>query len=84
MKNVIAHVVAVIGFLLGFYVGGWLMLIQPIISACRAFDAGTLTATIIGVTVVKCMLAATVGLTIIWLGCTIAGFIQLIGGRKRK
>jgi len=84
MKNVIAIVVAGISFLLGFYVGGWLMFIQPIISACQAFDAGSLTATIIGVTIIKCMLAAAVGSIIIWLGCTLAGFIQLIGGRKRK
>lgn len=84
MKNVIAFVVAGIGFLLGFYVGGWLLFIQPIISACQSFDAGTLTATIIGVTIIKCMLAAAVGSIIIWLGCTLAGVIQLIGGRKRK
>ena len=29
------------------------MLIKPILEACAAFDAGTLTATIIGVTIIK-------------------------------
>ena len=84
MKNIIAFVVAGTGFLLGFYVGGWLLFIQPIISACQAFDAGTLTATIIGMTMIKCMLAAAVCSIIIWLGCSIAGVIQLIGGHKKK
>lgn len=84
MKDVIAFVFAGISFLLGFYVGGWHLFIQPIISACQDFDAGTLTATIIGMTIIKCMFAAAVGSIIIWLGCTIAGFIQLIGGRKKK
>ncbi len=83
MRNVIAFVVAAVSFLGGFYVGGWLLFIQPIISACQAFDEGTLTATIIGVTIIKCMLAAAVGSIIVWLGCTIAGFIQM-GSRKRK
>lgn len=84
MRNIIAFVVAALGFLGGFYVGGWLLFIQPIISACQAFDAGTLTATIIGWTIIKCIFAAAVGSIIVWLGCTIAGLIQLIGGRKKK
>lgn len=83
MRNIIAFAVAAIGFLLGFYVGGWILFIQPIISACQAFDAGVLTGTIVGITVLKCIFASAVGSIIIWLGCTIAGFIQ-IGTRKRK
>lgn len=83
MRNIIAFVVAALGFLGGFYVGGWLLFIQPIISACQAFDAGTLTATIIGWTIIKCIFVAAVGSIIVWLGCTMAGFIQM-GSRKRK
>ena len=36
------------------------MLIKPILAACAAFDAGTLTATIIGITIIKCLFAGVV------------------------
>ena len=50
-----------VGAISGLYVGGWLMLIQPIIEACKHFDAGTLTGVIIGATILKCIFAAFVG-----------------------
>ena len=56
----------------GLYVGGWMMFIQPILEACKAFDAGTLTGLIVGVTVLKCMFASAVGGIIVWIGSVIA------------
>ena len=57
---------------LGLYVGGWMMFIQPIIEACKAFDAGTLTGLIVGTTVIKCIFASTVGGLIVYIGAGIA------------
>ena len=56
----------------GLYVGGWMMFIQPIIEACKAFDAGTLTGLIVGTTVLKCVFASAVGGIIVWIGAVIA------------
>ena len=56
----------------GLYVGGWMMFIQPIIEACKAFDAGTLTGLIVGTTVLKCIFASAVGGIIVWIGAVIA------------
>ena len=56
----------------GLYVGGWMMFIQPIIEACKAFDAGTLTGLIVGTTVLKCVFASAVGSIIVWIGAVIA------------
>lgn len=75
MKNVIAVLVAIVGIVLGLYTGGWLLFIQPVIQACKAFDAGTLTATIIGITIVKCICAGAVGSIIAYIGILIAGCV---------
>lgn len=48
MKNIIAFLVAAAGVISGLYVGVWILFIQPIIQACAAFDAGTLTGMIVG------------------------------------
>lgn len=67
----------------GLYVGGWLMFVTPIINACKAFDAGTLTGTIVGITVLKCIFASFVGGIIAWLGSVI-GQILLMGSVYKK
>lgn len=58
--------------LLGIYFGGWIMFIQPILEACKAFDTGTLTAVMVGTTIIKCIFASTVGGLIVWLGTKIS------------
>ena len=49
------------------------MFIKPIIEACKAFDSGTLTGMIVGVTVLKCIFASFVGSIIAYVGCLIGG-----------
>lgn len=75
MKNVIAVLVAIVGIILGIYMGGWILFIQPVIQVCKAFDAGTLTATMIGITIVKCIFAGAVGSVIAYIGILIAGCV---------
>lgn len=72
MKLIIGWIVLIGSVVGGLYVGGWLMFIQPIIEACKAFDAGTLTGLIVGTTVLKCIFASTVGALIVWIGSSIA------------
>lgn len=71
-KNIIGNLLIAAGVVGGLYVGGWLMFIQPIIEACKAFDAGTLTGLIVGVTVLKCIFATAVG-SIIGYVCILFG-----------
>lgn len=68
MKNIIGFLLMVGGIVGGLYVGGWLMFVQPIIEACRHFDAGTLTGVVVGITVLKCVFASVVGWIIVYIG----------------
>lgn len=69
MLGVIGFLTIIASILGGLYLGGWRMFIQPIIEACRAFDAGTLTGMIVGTTVLKCFFAGTIGYLIAYIGC---------------
>ena len=73
MKAIMGWIVLIGSIAGGLYVGGWMMFIQPIIEACKAFDAGTLTGLLVGTTVLKCIFASTVSGVIIWIGSAIAG-----------
>lgn len=75
-RSIISMIVLIIGFLLALYVGGWLMFLKPIIYAVAAFDAGTLTGTIILWTIIKCILASFVSGVISYIGILIAILIK--------
>lgn len=53
------------------YLGLWLMFIKPIIDCCMAFDAGTLTGVMVGICVLKCIFASTVGSLLAVIGTSI-------------
>ena len=78
VKNMIGNLLVVAGVVGGLYVGGWIMFIQPIIEACKAFDAGTLTGLIVGVTVLKCIFATTVGSFIAYIGVFVGSVLKAI------
>lgn len=65
-----------ISIIIGCYVSIWVMLVEPIIYACQCFDAGTLTATIVGITIIKILLSGFVGILIMLIGFAIAFFIS--------
>ena len=79
VKNMIGNLLIAVGVIGGLYVGGWIMFIQPIIETCKAFDAGTLTGLIVGVTVLKCIFASAVGTIIGYIGVLIGTLIKGIG-----
>lgn len=68
MRNIIGKVVASIGIILGVYVGGWLMFIKPILDICYAIDNNNISAMIIGVAIIKCLLASFIGIIIGYVG----------------
>lgn len=68
INQIIGTLLTIAGALSGLYAGGWLMFLKPIMNACQLYDAGTLTSSIIGVTILKCIFAGSVGTTIFVLG----------------
>ena len=75
MKEIIGIILIIAGALGGLYVGGWVMFIQPIMEACAAFDAGLLTGTIVGMTILKCIFAGCIGSIIFYIGATIGSVL---------
>lgn len=75
-RRVMANIVTIAGLVLAAYVGGWIMFIKPIIAACVAFDAGTLTAVMVGMTVLKVVFASVVAGIIIVATYVIAELIR--------
>lgn len=76
IRDWLGAIVYVISIIIGFYVSIWAMLIEPIIYACQCFDAGTLTATIVGITIIKILLSGFAGILIMLVGFAIAFFIS--------
>ena len=76
IRDLLGAIVYAISIIIGFYVSIWVMLVEPIIYACQCFDAGTLTATIIGITIIKILLSGFAGILIMLVGFAIAFFIS--------
>ena len=76
IRDLLGAIVYTISIIIGFYVGIWVMLVEPIIYACQCFDAGTLTATIIGITIIKILLSGFAATLIMLVGFAIAFFIS--------
>jgi hypothetical protein len=73
MKPVIGLVVAILGVVLGLYVGGWVMFVGGIVDAVNIFQ-GVLAVTgmSVAIAIVKIFGGATVGTTIAIVGVFIA------------
>ena len=56
------------GALLGAYVGGYCMFIQPIFETAKAYDAGLMTGMMVATTVLKCIFATPIGSLIFSIG----------------
>ena len=65
MKETLFWTVIIVGIALGIYTGGWLLFIKPIIAVCAAYDAGTLTGSMIGWTIIKCLVFAPIAAKVI-------------------
>ena len=71
-RTILGWIVLIGSVVCGVYVGGWLMFVKPIIEACEAFDAGTLTGVAVGITIMKCICSGAVGSYIMYIGSAIA------------
>lgn len=71
-RTILGWIVFIGSAVYGVYVGAWLMFIKPILDACKAFDAGTLTGLLVGTTVLKCLFAGAVGFMIVYIGAAVA------------
>ena len=58
MRETLFWTAIIVGIALSIYAGGWLLFIKPIITVCAAYDAGTLTESMIGWTIIKCLVFA--------------------------
>lgn len=58
MRETLFWISIIIGIVLSIYTGGWLLFIKPIIAVCTAYDAETLTGSMIGWTIIKCLVFA--------------------------
>lgn len=76
IRRVLAIIIFVIGIITAIYVGGYVMFVKAILTACAAFDAGTLTANIVGITVIKCLLASTVAGVIVYVSTVISAIVD--------
>lgn len=76
IRDWLGAIVYAISIIIGLYVSIWVMLVEPIIYACQCFDAGTLNATIIGITIIKILLSGFAGILIMFIGFAIAFFIS--------
>lgn len=68
MRKVLAWLILLAGIIAGLYVGGYLMFIKAILIACHAFDIGSLTAVLVGKTIIKCVFASVAGGLIAFAG----------------
>lgn len=75
IRDWLGAIVYAISIIIGLYVSIWVIIVEPIIYACQCFDAGTLTATIIGITIIKILLSGFAGILIMFIGFAIAFFI---------
>lgn len=80
LKTTIGALTIIASWIFGLYLGIWKFFIQPIMYACQCFDAGTLTGSIVGITILKCIFAGTIAGIVIYIGTSIG---IKIGSQKR-
>lgn len=65
MRETLFWTAIIVGIALSIYTGGWLLFIKPVIAVCAAYDAGTLTGSMIGWTIIKCLVFAPIAAKVI-------------------
>lgn len=79
MRRLGGMLLIVAGLLGGLYVGGGLLVLHPSLEAYTAFGAGTLTAALVAVTVLKILFGCAVGCMIAWFGLVFGGLLLRSG-----
>lgn len=76
MKKFLSIFFLIAGIVAAIYFGGWLLFAKPIWMCCIAFDAGTLTAVMVGITFFKCCVAGLVATICIFVGGLVFGLLN--------
>ena len=76
MRNIIAILIFGVSVIAAIYFGGWVLFVHPIITCCAAFDAGTLTAMMLGISILKCIVAAGVASILVYVGAIVATLVS--------
>ena len=74
--KIASRILILAGIIGGVYVGGWIMVIKPIMMCCQMADEGILTAVMVGKTVLSCLFATTVGLLISGVGLFVGKVVE--------
>lgn len=70
IRKILFLIFMISSIVLGCYIGVWVMFIKPIMVCLAAFDVGTLTGSMIGMTILSCVFSGGVGtgvMYIIWV-----------------
>ena len=78
MRETLFWITIIVGIVLGIYIGGWLLFIKPIIAVCAAYAAGTLTGSMIGWTIIKCLVFAPIAAKSNYERCDCRSYFGLI------
>ena len=84
MKHLIGILITIGSIILGIYVGVWVMCVQPIMDVCMAIDNHTISASIVGVAVIKILFSSVVGGLIAYIGTVIGTFLTSTKTKRRK
>lgn len=80
MFEIISTIISVFS---GLYVGGWLCFIKPIMTVCVAYDAGTLTGAIVGMSIIKILLSGVVVIVVMYIVLFVLIFIDELFKRRK-
>ena len=76
MKKFLSIFFLIAGIVAAIYFGGWLLFAKPIWMCCIAFDAGTLTAVMVGITFFKCCVASIVASVCLFVSTLISQLLK--------
>ncbi len=78
IKRIISILLIIAGIVCGVYVGAWLLFIKPIMAICMAIDSGSVTAMVIGMGIIKFLLASPVAGVIIYIGFIFGNLVDYL------
>lgn len=76
MKKFLSIFFLIAGIVAAIYFGGFVLFAKPILKCCSAFDEGTLTGTMIGITFLKCCVASIVASVCLFVGTLISQLLK--------
>lgn len=76
MKKFLSVFFLIAGIVAATYLGGFVLFAKPILACCSAFDEGTLTGMMIGITFLKCCVASIVASVCLFVSTLISQLLK--------